>query len=67
MPAVILMAVDQYDGLGSMEINGVHVMPIVLVEAQWQMKSNVCLRKQFPLMLAFAITAYRSKTTTDRA
>lgn len=34
MPAVILVAVNNYTGPASMVVNGVHVMPVVLAEAR---------------------------------
>lgn len=64
MPAVILVAVDNYAGLASMVVNGVHVVPIVPTEAQWEIKHKVCQRKQFPLMPAFAITIHKSQGLT---
>ena len=64
MPAVILVGVDKYNGPGSIQINGVHMVPVVPVDAQWKVKNKVCERTQFPLMPAFAITIHKSQSLT---
>ena len=64
MPAVILVAVDKYTGPASIAINGIYVVPVVPAEAQWEVKHEVCQRKQFPLVLAFAITIHKSQSLT---
>lgn len=42
MPTVILVAVDLYDGPGSKLIDAVHVVPVVPVEVQRDVKGNAC-------------------------
>ena len=64
MPAVILVAVDNYTGPASMVVNGVHVVPVAPAKARWEVKHEVCQRKQFPLMPAFAITIHKSQRLT---
>ena len=64
MPAVILVAVDKYTGSANMAINDIHVVPILPAEAQWEVKHKVCQRKQFLLVLAFAITIHKSQSLT---
>lgn len=64
MPAVILVAIGNYSGPASLVVNGVHVVPIVPAEVQWEVKHKVCQRKQFPLMPAFAITIHKSQGLT---
>lgn len=64
MPAVILVAVDKYTGSANMAINNIYVMPVLSAEAQWEVKHKICQRKQFLLVLAFAITIHKSQSLT---
>ena len=64
MSAVIFVAINNYSGPASLVVNGVHVVPIVPAEIQWELKHEVCQRKQFPLMPAFAITIHKSQGLT---
>lgn len=38
----------------SIEINSLHVVPIISVDVQWEVKDSVCERNQLTLMPAFA-------------
>lgn len=60
MPAVILVAIDNYFGFTSLVVNGMHVVPILPVETQWEVKHKVYQRKQFSLILAFTITIHKN-------
>lgn len=60
MLAGILDVVDKYDGPGSIQIDGVHVVPVIPANAQWEVNNEVCQRTQFPLMPAFTITIHKS-------
>lgn len=64
MPAVILVAVDKHTDPASIAIYNIHVVPVVPAEAQWEEKHKVYQRKQFPLVLAFAITIHKSQSLT---
>ena len=64
MPAVVLVVVDDYTSFAIIVFNGMHVVPVVLADAQWEIKHKVCQRKQFLLMLAFGITIHKSQRLT---
>ena len=64
MLAVILVAVDKVNGPRSIQINGMHVVPVVPADTQWEVKNKVCERIQFPFMPAFAIIIHKSQSLT---
>lgn len=66
MPAVVMVQVDGCTGPGSVKINGFHAVPIAPTSHQWKIDGVVCTRTQFPLTLAFAITARKCQGLTLR-
>ena len=52
LPAVILMAMDNYTGPASFEIDGLHLVPITPKLSNWINKGQVCTRQQLPLILS---------------
>ena len=64
LPTAILVAFDKYNGPTLKNLEGTPVVPIVPIRRMWEGESGICSRLQFPLSLAWAITAHKSQGLT---
>ena len=62
--AIVMLHVDDYDGVGCVDIDGQRVVSILLVNITFEVGNIVCHRTQLSLRLAFAIIVHKSQGLT---
>jgi ATP-dependent DNA helicase PIF1 len=71
-PLVIMVAFDKYQGPAFLkegeeelrDLAGRFVVPILHVQQDFTLKNRTCSRKQFPLIVSYAITVHKSQSIT---
>lgn len=64
MPAVRFVAVNDYFDYASIIFNSINMVPVLPAKIQWEVKYKVCQKKQFFLILVFAIIIHKSQELT---
>lgn len=60
-----MMVIDKYAGPSYLTTDdGREVVPILPVERDFFLRTSVCTRKQFPLMVSYGVTVHKSQSIT---
>ncbi|KAH7117267.1 hypothetical protein B0J13DRAFT_681205 [Dactylonectria estremocensis] len=65
-PCVIMMEFDKYNGPVFLTArNDKKIVPILLVKRDFLIRATLCARTQFPMIVYYAITVYKSQSITE--